>query len=125
MATMAFVPSADGRAPMTPGRARSNHARIPMPTEYTFTCATCDHEIVGRPVFHIGLTFCCAGCAADGPCTCSYDVEEPAPAVQLVESADEIVEPVGGRIFPEPRVREPATTPAVVNDPERLVAARR
>ncbi len=25
------------------------------------------------PVFHIGLPFCCAGCAADGPCMCTYD----------------------------------------------------
>ena len=101
-----------------------------MPTEYTFTCATCDHESVGHPVFHIGLTFCCAGCAADGPCMCSYDVEEPAPAVQLVEPAgDEIVEPVGGRIFAEPRVREPVEVQAavvmVVDDAARLVRAGR
>jgi len=100
-----------------------------MPTEYTFICATCDHEIVGQPVFHIGLTFCCAGCAADGPCMCSYDVEEPAPAVQLVEPAgDEIVEPVGGRIFAEPRVLEPVEAPAaavVVDDAARLVRSGR
>jgi hypothetical protein len=99
-----------------------------MPTEYTFTCASCDHEIVGRPVFHIGLTFCCAGCAADGPCMCSYDVVESAPAVQLVEPAgDEIVEPVGGRVFAEPRVREPIEAPAaaVVDDAARLVRTAR
>ena len=100
-----------------------------MPTEYTFTCATCDHEIVGNPVFHIGLTFCCAGCAADGPCMCSYDVERHAPAVELVEPADdEIVEPVGGRIFAEPSIREPVevqAAAAVVDDTARLVRSGR
>lgn len=40
---------------------------------FTFTCASCDATIVDSPVFHIGLAFCCAGCAADGPCMCSYD----------------------------------------------------
>jgi hypothetical protein len=44
-----------------------------MTTQPTFTCATCDHQIAHHPVFHLGLAFCCAGCAADGPCMCSYD----------------------------------------------------
>lgn len=48
--------------------------RAPEPT---FTCATCDVTIVGHPTFHLGLAFCCAGCAADGPCMCSYDLEDP------------------------------------------------
>jgi hypothetical protein len=39
----------------------------------TFTCASCDATVVDGPVFHLGLAFCCAGCAADGPCMCSYD----------------------------------------------------
>lgn len=39
----------------------------------TFTCASCDATGVDSPVFHLGLAFCCAGCAADGPCMCSYD----------------------------------------------------
>ncbi len=46
-----------------------------------FTCATCEIEIVDKPVFHTGLAFCCAGCAADGPCGCSYD-ETPAAALR-------------------------------------------
>ena len=41
--------------------------------ELPFSCVTCELEIVGTPVFHVGLPFCCAGCVADGPCTCSYD----------------------------------------------------
>ncbi len=44
----------------------------------TFTCATCDTTVTERPVFHLGLAFCCAGCAADGPCMCSYDAADPA-----------------------------------------------
>jgi hypothetical protein len=48
----------------------------------TFTCATCEAPAGARPTFHLGLAFCCAGCAADGPCVCSYDpidVESIAP----------------------------------------------
>jgi hypothetical protein len=97
-----------------------------MPTEYSFTCATCDHPITGHPVFHIGLTFCCAGCAADGPCMCSYDaVEDDPPAIALLDEAEEpLVEPIGGRVFPEPSVREPAVA-AVRDDATRLVRSGR
>lgn len=48
-----------------------------LSTELPFTCVTCEQEIRGRVVFHVGLPFCCAGCVANGPCLCSYD--EPAP----------------------------------------------
>ncbi len=44
-----------------------------LSTELPFTCVTCELEIAGTPVFHVGLPFCCAGCVADGPCICSYD----------------------------------------------------
>lgn len=50
-----------------------------LSTELPFTCVTCEHEIAGQVVFHVGLPFCCAGCVANGPCTCSYD--EPAAVV--------------------------------------------
>ena len=43
----------------------------------SFTCVTCEQPIVSRPTFHVGLAFCCAGCVADGPCICSYDIELP------------------------------------------------
>ncbi len=96
-----------------------------MTTDDTFTCATCDHEIAGRPVFHLGLTFCCAGCAADGPCMCSYDLPADPPAITVLEEADPaLVEPVGGRVFPEPTVREPAVA-AVKDDAARLVRTAR
>jgi hypothetical protein len=50
-------------------RRRIRHA----PRAGAFSCANCDFAIAGRPVFHVGLAFCCTGCVADGPCTCSYD----------------------------------------------------
>jgi hypothetical protein len=60
--------------------------------EPTFTCASCEAEIRGRATFHVGVAFCCAGCVAGGPCTCSYDPEpcaagESASAVAAKASA--------------------------------------
>jgi hypothetical protein len=46
--------------------------RSRLSTDNPFTCVTCEIEVV-EPTFHVGLPFCCAGCAADGPCVCSYD----------------------------------------------------
>ena len=68
-----------------------------MPTQPTFTCATCDAEIAHHPVFHLGLAFCCAGCAADGPCMCSYDMVVAPAAVHeipIVPRATIVEEPV-------------------------------
>jgi hypothetical protein len=42
-----------------------------------FLCASCMVPIAHQPTFHVGLAFCCAGCAAGGPCLCSYDLEDP------------------------------------------------
>jgi hypothetical protein len=60
-----------------------------LSTELPFTCVTCEHEIRGRVVFHLGLPFCCAGCVANGPCLCSYD--EPGPAAVEARSDDPAV----------------------------------
>jgi hypothetical protein len=58
----------------------------------TFTCATCEVAIVGMPVFHVGVSFCCAGCVANGPCTCSYDAaiggQSAVPAASVRHCAD-------------------------------------
>ena len=45
-------------------------------TDRPFTCVSCEGQIVGNVEFHVGLPFCCAGCVAGGPCTCSYDVDQ-------------------------------------------------
>jgi hypothetical protein len=36
-------------------------------------CANCELEVPWTPVQRGGNTFCCAGCALGGPCSCSYD----------------------------------------------------
>jgi hypothetical protein len=38
-------------------------------------CTTCRGEFHHRPTIHVGVVFCCGGCVAGGPCTCSYDDE--------------------------------------------------
>jgi hypothetical protein len=56
----------------------------------TFHCVTCEALIAAQPTFHVGLAFCCAGCVADGPCICSYDVEpETGSDVEPVVAIDE------------------------------------
>ena len=40
-----------------------------------WTCTTCRGESHHRPTIHVSVVFCCAGCVAGGPCTCSYDDE--------------------------------------------------
>lgn len=42
----------------------------------SFTCASCEATFDWPPMVHHGLVFCCAGCAAGGPCSCSYDRRE-------------------------------------------------
>ena len=37
------------------------------------TCVACEMEIRGTPVWYMGVPYCCEGCAAGGPCTCTYD----------------------------------------------------
>ena len=46
-------------------------------SDYHYTCATCDNEIDGKAVFHLGLPFCCSVCAAGRPCNRSNDKEAP------------------------------------------------
>ena len=53
-----------------------------LKTTKPFRCATCEIEIAGRPTVHVGVPFCCAGCVAGGPCTCSYDGRSSGPRVR-------------------------------------------
>jgi hypothetical protein len=43
-------------------------------------CASCEGELIGRPVYRMDETYCCAGCAEGGPCVCLYepDLDEDA-----------------------------------------------
>ncbi len=83
-----------------------------MATQPTFTCATCDVSISSSPTFHVGLAFCCAGCAADGPCMCSYDVEAPVPLAAAIPA------PAGRRVM-EPGASRIAAPAAPVRLTER------
>lgn len=56
-----------------------------------FTCVTCQAAITGPVTFHVGLPFCCAGCVADGPCICSYDVEPVVAGVHLCRDVTDLV----------------------------------
>jgi hypothetical protein len=69
-----------------------------LSTDPTFTCVTCEFEIAGHPIFHVGLPFCCAGCVAGGPCTCSYDT---APNDWQVRECLDVEVAVGGRASSE------------------------
>jgi hypothetical protein len=77
-----------------------------LSTDLPFTCVTCEIEIAGHPTFYVGLPFCCAGCVAGGPCTCSYDTaRSDARARECLdvgvvgggEASSRIVESVAGR----------------------------
>jgi hypothetical protein len=85
---IAIQPSTDQSArPSQPARwptPSPSQPDAPTTTAPKFTCANCDMELVGRPTIHVGVAFCCAGCVAGGPCTCSYDEileAEPQPTV--------------------------------------------
>ena len=39
----------------------------------TVVCATCELEVRWTPVRRGMRAYCCDGCAAGGPCSCSYD----------------------------------------------------
>jgi hypothetical protein len=75
------------------------HMHQPI-AQHPFKCITCEIGIVGQPVVHLGLTFCCAGCVAGGPCICSYDKvalnrERPGDPIESVETA--MAKDSGGR----------------------------
>lgn len=81
---MSAITDARPSAPAEPQPAalpeRRPLPRAGMSAEPRFHCATCEIEIIGRPTIHVVVAFCCAGCVAGGPCTCSYDMlPEPPP----------------------------------------------
>lgn len=39
-------------------------------------CESCDIELIAVPLWQADRYYCCSGCAAGGPCRCSY-VDDP------------------------------------------------
>ncbi len=39
-------------------------------------CHSCDIELTGDVLLAHGRAYCCSGCAAGGPCTCTYEGEQ-------------------------------------------------
>ncbi len=85
---------------------------------HVFVCVTCEIPIAGHPVFHVGLPFCCAGCVANGPCSCSYD---EAPVVRSERAATAValapeVAPQAAVLARVAAVSPAAPRPALVAD---------
>lgn len=79
------------------------------------SCVACDMEITTTPVRYSGLPYCCEGCAAGGPCTCSYDAYD----TDRVLGADS-VDHLGIAFRPLPAA--PAVLPAVHATAEGSIA---
>jgi hypothetical protein len=50
-------------------------------------CAGCELEVDWPPIKRDGRNYCCDGCAAGGPCCCSYD-ESPVQLPQRQVSSE-------------------------------------
>jgi hypothetical protein len=44
-------------------------------------CASCEGELIDRPIWRMDETYCCAGCADGGPCVCLYEPDLAADGV--------------------------------------------
>ena len=47
-------------------------------------CENCEEPLTGPPHYHDGRVYCCPGCAAGGPCTCTYQ-QTAAPPTELFD----------------------------------------
>jgi hypothetical protein len=56
-------------------------------------CATCDLAIPWAPTRVAGRAYCCRGCAAGGPCTCTYDLPADDEAPDDRAGRDPVVAP--------------------------------
>ena len=56
-------------------------------------CATCGLAIPWAPIRVADRAYCCGGCAAGGPCTCSYDLPADDEATDGPAGTDTAVAP--------------------------------
>jgi transcription elongation factor GreA len=67
-----------------------------MPVSGPVSCATCELEIGWRPISRGHERFCCDGCAAGGPCACTYDeVTTPEVVMSVQLSSRAVAAPIG------------------------------
>jgi hypothetical protein len=61
-------------------------------------CALCDVEITDRPVYRMDESYCCLGCADNGPCVCTYEAdlaEDGVDHLGLPFAMEPVATPVG------------------------------
>ena len=67
-----------------------------MPVPVPVSCASCEMEIRWPPIERGHDRFCCDGCAAGGPCICTYDEVTDSEVVMSVQlSSRTIAAPIG------------------------------
>lgn len=67
-----------------------------MPVSGPVSCVTCEFDIRWRPITRGHERFCCDGCAAGGPCICTYDeVAAPEVVMSVQLSSRNIAAPIG------------------------------
>jgi hypothetical protein len=91
-----------------------------------FSCTNCEAPILGSVTFFVGLPFCCAGCVAGGPCTCSYDAEPgpvPPPARSVIghARASSAVADVSAAVEEPAVTEEPLAAPVPARRSSELV----
>jgi hypothetical protein len=65
----------EGQRPVSHGEAnRSRTAQRGPMAQHVSHCANCDIEFFWSPTVRQGNIYCCAGCAAGGPCNCDYSL---------------------------------------------------
>jgi hypothetical protein len=72
-------------------------------------CASCDGRITDRPVYRMDGAYCCTGCAAGGPCVCSYEADLADDGVDglglpfLVDDRERLIPGADDEPVPAPR----------------------
>jgi transcription elongation factor GreA len=69
-----------------------------MPVSDPVSCASCELEIGWQPISRGHECFCCDGCAAGGPCTCTYDEVTAPEVVMSVQFSSRTIAAPSGRI---------------------------
>ena len=90
----------------------------------TVSCVGCEMTLDRPGVVYAGLTYCCDGCAAGGPCVCTYDDRVPSNADSVDHLGLPFEAPAAAR---EPEGRTPVvahTAPARYSDLGLLLARR-